>query len=125
MFDAVKIEYAFAYLMKKQVGSRGGPHDAHVFRAGERRDLGDLLNAASAYLQTRIERIKFARREDENGGAKARLEVAARSLERQGEELQNMAGEEPDEYHWEIIGSFVHTVAALLDPVEGKVAAAG
>lgn len=45
MFDAVNIEYAFAYFLEKDIGKRGGIHDADVFRGGEYKDLGELLEA--------------------------------------------------------------------------------
>jgi hypothetical protein len=120
VFDAVSIEYAFAYLLEKPIGGRGGGHDADVFRAGRYTALGELLEAFARHFATRVDRIPFAPVELQNGGAKARLDVAVKSLADAGAELKKRKGREPEDFHWEIIGDLVAGLAALLDHIEGK-----
>ncbi len=58
-------------------------------------------------LARRTEFIEFVPDETRNGGAKPRLDGAIASLARQGEELKQRRRREPEDYHWEIIGSLV------------------
>jgi hypothetical protein len=120
VFDAVNIEYAFAYFLEKRIGGRGGMHDADVFRGGEYKELGELLEVFARHFTTRVARIQFAPEESEGGGAKARLDVAIESLATIGAELKKRQGQEPEDFHWDIIGDLVSGLAALLDHVEGK-----
>ncbi len=120
MFDAVNIEYAFAYFLEKDIGKRGGIHDADVFRGGEYKDLGELLEALAQHFKTRVARIQFAPEESQGGGAKARLSVGIDGLATVAAELKKRKGEEREDFHWEIIGYLVGGLAALLDHFEGK-----
>jgi hypothetical protein len=119
-FDAVAIEYAFAQLMGLGTGARGLANDADVFRHGDPKDLGALLQQASAALAQRIGSLRFDDAEKENGGAFSRLEVAAAQLQRLGKDLEKRSKAESEDPHWEVIGALVATVAALLEHCERR-----
>lgn len=93
-----------------------------MFRGGDPKDLGEILQSFAQRLARRTEFIEFVPDETRNGGAKPRLEVAIESLVRQGEELKQRPQREAEDYHWEIIASLVWCITALLDLMEGKVA---
>ncbi len=120
MFEAVFIEGAFCSFF--DVWPRTGLLDADVFRGGDPKDLGEILQSFAERLARRTEFIEFVPDEMRNGGAKPRLDGAIASLAQQGEELKDRQRREPEDYHWEIIGSLVLCIAALLDHMEGKVA---
>ena len=119
-YDAVEIEYGFAYFFEEPIGKRSGAHDADAFRGGEYADLGELLEKFAAHFRKRLGRIRFSPLEERGGGAKANLDASIDSIERMGTKIKGHQGREPDDYHWEIIGDLVHTIAALLDHLEGK-----
>ena len=120
MFDAVNIEYAFAFLLERTIGGRGGPHDADIFRHGDAKDLGKLLQKTAEHLRLRVDKIKFAPEALEKGGAKIRIDVAIDQLENLGVELMSQNSKEPNDYHWSIIAEFVFVIGGLLDHLENK-----
>ena len=120
MFEAVFIEGAFCSFFGGW--PRPGLVDADVFRGGDPKDLGEILQLFAERLDRRTEFIEFVPDETRNGGAKPRLEGAIASLARQGEELKQRRRREPEDYHWEIIGSLVLCITALLEHMEGKAA---
>lgn len=119
-YDAVQIEYGFAYFFEEPIGKRSGAHDADAFRGGEYADLGELLENFAAHFRKRLGRLRFSPAEERGGGAKANLDASIDSIERMGIRIKSHKGREPDNYHWEIIGDLVHAIAALLDHLEGK-----
>ena len=119
-YDAVEIEYGFAYFFEEPIGKRSGAHDADAFRGGEYADLGELLEKFAAHFRKRLGRLRFSPDEERGGGAKANLDASIDSIERMGTKIKGHKGREPDDYHWEIIGDLVHAIAALLDHLEGK-----
>jgi hypothetical protein len=120
MFDAVSIEYAFAYLLQEHLGERGTPNDADVFRSGDPASLAKVIEASADALEKRIGSIKFDPIESESGGSKARLGVAIRGLKSIAKDMRSTSTDEPNDYHWIIIGEYVGALAALLDHIEGK-----
>ena len=120
MYDAVSIEYAFAYLLEEPLGKRGACNDADVFRSGDPSGLAKVIDASADALQERIAKIKFDPIESDGGGSKARLEVAAKRLKSLAKDMRSMSVDEPNDYHWLLVGEYVGALAALLDHFEGK-----
>src|SRR5438445_7199474 len=120
MFEAVFIEGAFCRFFA--AWPRSGLLDADVFRGGDPKDLGEILQSFATRLASRTEFIEFVPDETRNGGAKPLLEGAIASLAQQGKELKQRLQREPEDHHWEIIASLVLCITALLDHMEGKVA---
>ena len=122
MYDAVGIEYAFDFLFERPVGERGGPNDADVFRNGSIRTLGELLETTANCILVRANRFDFAPNESNPGGAKAKIESSVNKLKEMAESLKSKGDEddEPEDYHWIIIGSLVQVLAGFLDHFEGK-----
>ena len=117
-YDAVEIEYGFAYFFEEPIGKRSGAHDADAFRGGEYADLGELLEKFAAHFRKRLGRLRFSPDEERGGGAKANLDASIDSIERMGTNIKGHKGREPDDYRWDIIVDLVHTIAALLDHLE-------
>lgn len=113
-FDAISIEYAFAFFLGKEIGDRGGLHDADVFRNGEYKDYGQLLVKMAQHLEKRVARLSFAESAIQPGGAKARLDGAIKDLKEVGEILKKQKGGEQYDYHWIIVGSLVSVIDSLL-----------
>lgn len=120
MFDAVTIEYAFAFLVGDELGQRGTNHDADTFRAGNPKSLAEAMREAATSLETRIQALTFTPVEQANGGAKARLDVAIAKLRSIADSMETRIQREPEDYHWEIIGCFVFSTAALLESLEQR-----
>ncbi len=124
MYDAVQIEYAFAHLLQKPIGARGGLHDADVFRHGSVKELGKLLDATAEHLSRRISIIQFAPIECEAGGAKAQIQGSLLGLKGIAKEMMQEQdtdeNRESEDYHWLIVGDLVQTIASLLNHIEGK-----
>jgi hypothetical protein len=118
MFNAVAIEHAFAAFTGDY--SRLGVVDADVFRAGDPKDLGALLILFAQRLRQRTEFLEFTPGEARNGGAKPRLQGGIERLAEQGEELKQRPHHEPEDYHWEIIGTLVWCITGLVEHLEGK-----
>ena len=117
-FDAVNIEYAFARLVGDDIGGRGTNHDADVFRSGRVKDLSVALSEATDAIEARISKLKFQPSDSEPGGLHARLTVAISRLKKISQEMASSSGSEPSDYHWEIIGCLVSSIAALLEALE-------
>lgn len=118
MFDAVAIEYAFDNLLGRSVGARGGANDADVFRNGSPTYLAEVIEAMVVALRKRTSTIPFDAADRENGGAEARLGVSISRLAELGKVLAKRKVDEPDDYHWEIIGALVMIISSLLEHIE-------
>lgn len=114
-FDAVSIEHAFAKLVGNPTGARGTSHDADVFRGGNPRSLAKALSDAADALEERIKSIQFAPADMEPGGAKARIDVAISRLRKIASTMSMSVTVSRENYHWEIVGCLVSTIAALLE----------
>jgi hypothetical protein len=122
MFDAHTIEGSFKYFFGSTGTTRGGPYDADLLREGNPKELGALVEMLAARLEERIAGLDFAAFE-EGGGRnvpKVTLEGAARSLKAIAADMKKRKDKEHEDYHWEIIGDLVSTVAALLQMLEAK-----
>jgi len=117
MFNAVGIEAAFGNFFGL---TRCDLIDADMFRRGNPKHLGELLEAFSMGLARRIEFLEFVPDEALPGGPQARLEANIEAFASMAKRLKRRRQEEPEDYHWEIIGSLVVCIAALLDHLEGK-----
>jgi hypothetical protein len=121
MFDAVLAEYAFARLFGDQPGGeRRDLYDATLFRSGDPKALGRLIQLTSRWLLERLDAIPFAPEESLRAGAKVRLDVAVERLERHGEEMRRSMPESREDIRWSVIADLLDCVTALLDHLEGK-----
>lgn len=116
-FDATSIEYAFAKLIGNPTGARGTSHDADVFRSGNPKSLAKALSDAADALEEKVKSVQFALADTEPGGAKARIDVAISRLHKIADGMSKSATVSREDYHWEIIGCLVSTIAALLEKV--------
>lgn len=117
-FDAVSIEHAFAKLIGNPTGARGTSHDADVFRGGNPQSLASALSDAVNALEVQVEAIQFAASDAEPGGAKARIDVAISRLRKISCTMANSSQVIREDYHWEIIGCLISTIAALMEKVK-------
>lgn len=120
MFDAVSIEYAFAKMVGDEIGARGTDHDADTFRSGRPKNLAKALRGMVDALDTRFNKLSLPEQLMQSGECGARLSVAISRLGRFADQLAERKNDEPDDYHWEIIGSLVSVIAALFDYLEQK-----
>jgi hypothetical protein len=117
-FDAVNIEYAFARLVGDEIGGRGTNHDADVFRSGRVKALSVALSEATDAIESRVAKLKFKPSDSEPGGLQARLSVATERLKKTAKSMASSSESEPNDYHWEIIGCLISSIAALLEALE-------
>ncbi|EMB6251751.1 TPA: hypothetical protein SMI48_003029 [Serratia marcescens] len=120
MFDAVNIETAFARMLGNPVGGRGTDHDADTFRSGRPKNLAKALHGMIEALDARFNNLSLQDQFMQPGECGARLSVAIKRLGKFADQLAERKSDEPDDYHWEIIGSLVSVIAALFDYIEQK-----
>jgi hypothetical protein len=120
MFHAVIAEYAFAWLIGDRVVERRELYDADLFRSGDPKGLGRLIQLTSRWLLERLDAIPFAPEESLNAGAKTRLLVAIQRLEWHGEEMRKSMPTNREDIRWSVIGDLLNCITALLDHLEGK-----
>lgn len=118
--DPISIEFAFDRLSGNEIVTRGSLHDADIFRYGTINDLGKVLEEAADALNRRIENLPFTDAEKEGGGPEPRLRVEIDKLRRIAQQLKKRDGREDLIYHWDVIGCFVDSVAALLEMFEAR-----
>lgn len=111
-YNAVGIEHAFAMFMQQGVGERGLPHDADAFRMGEVKSLAEVIDRLADQLEARSHLIKFS--SNENGSPQAKIRVAVKSLHSLATAMKTSGAEEPQDYHWLIVGDLVLAIDALL-----------
>src|SRR5438552_13934200 len=97
MFDAINSERAFSNFFG--VGDRD-LLDAAVFRGGDPKNLGEIVESFARRLAKRIEFLEFVPDEAREGGAKPRLEGAIRALVAEGKKLKQRVQPEPEDEHW-------------------------
>ncbi len=120
MFEAVNVAYAFTRLFGDQPGKRREIYDADLFRSGDPKALGRLIQLTSRWLQERLDAIPFAPEESHRAGAKTRLDLAIKRLERHGAEMRQSMPTNREDIRWSVIGDLVDCITALLDHLEGK-----
>lgn len=116
-FDAVSIEHAFAQLIGNTIGGRGTVHDADVFRSGNPSHLAKAIEAAADALEAKANKKAYTAADTQPGGVKAKIDVAISRLRKVAGTMSTSKTIEREDYHWEIVGALVTTVAALLDKV--------
>ena len=120
MFNAVLVEYAFTRLFGDCPGERREIYDADLFRCGDPKGLGRLIQLTSKWLGERLDAIAFAPEESLTAGARTRLDVAIERLERHGDEMRQSMPTNPEDIHWYVIADLLDCITALLDHLEGK-----
>lgn len=117
-FEAVGIEYAFATFLGEEIGKRGLLHDADMFRVGEVKSLGKLLEKFSKRFRDRVAKISFNQSNPSQRDSKIRLNSAINALERMANEMKKSKDKEPEDYHWLIIRDLVNSLTDLLNYIE-------
>lgn len=114
-FDAVEIEYAFARILGRQIGLRGGPNDADVFRHGDIKSLGKLLKKTADAIENRVKNLSFTSQDSEPGKCKTIIDISIKSLRNIADVMVKEDDREPDQYHWIIIGRLLNIINGLLE----------
>lgn len=117
-FDAVDIECSFARLIGSPVGARGTLHDADVFRGGNPKSLSKALIKAIDAIEKRSKFVRFSAESSEEGGSKARLDVAISRLRAIAKTMSKSTSPEFNDYHWEIVGCLISVITSLLEKAE-------
>jgi hypothetical protein len=95
-------------------------YDADLFRNGDPKGLGRLIELTSRWLLERLAAITFAPEESLRAGARTRLKVAIERLERHGKEMRESMPTNREDIRWSVIGDLLDCITALLDHLEGK-----
>jgi hypothetical protein len=103
--------------LNREIGKRGLSNDADVFRSGDPSDLKKLITDTAKAVQAKIDSLTFTAEDAENGGIKARLDVMAKSIV---DIKTAITKNEPQDYHWELIATLVHIIAALFDYIDER-----
>jgi hypothetical protein len=120
MFEAVLIERAFARLFGDRMDERRDIYDADVFRGGDPKALGRLVQLAARWLMERLDTIPFTPEECLRAGARTRLDLGIECLDRHGAEMREVMPTNREDIRWSVIGDLVAIIVALLDHMDGK-----
>ncbi|MDX2152041.1 MAG: hypothetical protein SFV54_14985 [Bryobacteraceae bacterium] len=115
MFDAVSIEHTMARFFKKELGERGTFYDADVFRQGVPEDLAEVLRRVAKQLDKRVAKLGLGA---EELGPGALLRTSAVRLSALADKVAGRKEDEPEDYHWEVIGAVLLGVTGLLEELE-------
>lgn len=112
-YNAVGIEHSFAEFMNLRGGPRGGPHDADVFRCGDVKSLGVLIESFADHFQKRVSNIQQP--SHPGNTLKLRIQSPIDSLRSLAVKMKQSSEREPDDYHWLIVSDLVRLIGVLLD----------
>ena len=119
-FDATKPEYAFARMLGIGIGVRGGVNDADVFRAGNTKELGKLMQATCVALRERVEAIPFSEADkspstqNAEAGCKVFIDHSINALERLAVDMAKSNEREQSDYHWLLIADLLSIIDSLM-----------
>jgi hypothetical protein len=119
-FNAVGIEHTLGLFFGKQIGSRGEIYDADIFRAGEPKDLAEILRRVADRLEQRLARITFPIADEPRVDAKSQVDGAIVRLRAIATQTAERPRSEPEDYHWEIFGALMMLIAGLLLRLEDE-----
>jgi hypothetical protein len=118
MYNATGIEHQLAIFLEKEIGARGGAHDADIFRSGNPKDLAKVVELIGKKLKERAARIEVSDEDKENGGNAPRLTMTGDSLLRIADQIKERSDREREDYHWLIVGDLCEALAVALDHIE-------
>ncbi|MGR0277735.1 hypothetical protein ACUM5Y_01660 [Marinomonas dokdonensis] len=119
--DAVDIEYAFARITGNEIGDRGHPYDADIFRGGRISEISKALELAIGAIEKRFKNLSLSESDNEAGGIGAQIEVALLRLKEIIKNMEGHEGLEPHDYHWSIAASLLTVINTLLVIAERNV----
>src|SRR5437867_1389086 len=96
-YNAVGVESAFDIFMQQRAGPRGSPHDADVFRSGNLKAIGEVIELIAEHFERRSTRIQFATSGD--GTPEARIHSEIQSLRLIALDMKASRAKEPEDYH--------------------------
>ena len=114
--DAMGIETAFKMLVGLDHDTLDGVLHADVFRQGDPKQIGLLLQKTADVLKERMGHIEF---KPEEGRVKSRLGIAIKDIRLMGKVMEEMKKYEPNDYHWYIVAMLIQIIASLFDHLEG------
>ena len=114
--DAMGIETAFKMLVGLDHDTLDGVLHADVFRQGDPKQIGLLLQKTADVLKERMGHIEF---KPEEGRVKSRLGIAINDIRLMGKVMEEMKKYEPNDYRWYIIAMLIQIIASLFDHLEG------
>lgn len=119
ILNAMNIEFAFKYLVG--LDSDAVKYlNADVFRTGDIKQIGLLLQKSADVLIERMGKIEFETWENDAGQPKMRLGMAINHLRTMGKALCELKNNEPEDYHWSIVSFLIMIIASLFDHIEGR-----
>lgn len=117
--DAIGIETAFKMLIGYDHDTLDGVLHADVFREGDPKQIGLLLQKTADLLKERLCNIEFKQWELEEGKTNVRLIMAINDLNLIGKAMVKLDKNEPDDYHWYIVAMLIQIIASFFDHIEG------
>jgi len=118
-----KIEKSFLSIMGDLEESYGGIFrkgitDPKVIKKGDLEEFGKSLIRISEFLDNRLEDLEFQEEEEESKRIKPRLKKAINVVHEIGHEIEIMKTQEPNDYHWYVIGALTVVLIGLFNYIE-------
>jgi hypothetical protein len=120
IMSPVNIELTFKMLVGRDNDTLDGYIHADVFRHGDSEQLALLLQKTADVLTDRMVNTEFESWEYEAGQPKMRLGMAINNLRLIGQAIEIIKKQEPEDYHWNIIGMLITIIGSLFDHIDGR-----
>ena len=95
-----------------------GVTDPRVIEKGDLEEIGKSLTRISDFLDTRLQDLEFQSQEEKVDKIRSRLNKALEVINKMGYEVESVKTQEPNDYHWYIIGALTVVMMGLFDYIE-------
>ena len=121
-YDA-KIEESFSEIIEDfKESSSGlfikGVTDPKIIKEGDLKKIGKSLTRISEFLDFRLQDLEIQPREKKVENIELRLKTAVNVINKMGNEIESMKTQEPEDYHWYIVGTLAVALIGLFDYIE-------
>ena len=121
--DPVNIEKSFLEIINDFKESYSGLFikgvtDPEIIKKGDLNKIGTSLIGISEFLDYRLQDLNFQSNEKKVEEIELRLKTAVKVVREMGNKIKFIETQEPDDYHWYIVGTLTVVLIALFDYIE-------
>lgn len=124
LYDVMKIMNTFNKFLEKDTNHISPcSTDPYVFRGGDAKELGELLEATATALKKKMNNIPFVPYDQKlleksvETEFKKRFDHSIESLYFTANAMKESGEEEPEDYHWLIIADLIDIIDVLLKKI--------
>lgn len=95
-----------------------GVTDPEVIKDGNLAEIGMSLTRISEFLDNRLQDLEFEASEEKVNEINSRLKTTIKVVNEMGNEIKSMENQEPQDYHWYVVGALAVVLIGLFDYIE-------